>query len=68
EENDISSIAFPSISTGAFGYPMKAAARVAFRTIKQQVPELSSVKKIRFVLWGEDAMSIHEQVMDEVFE
>lgn len=68
EENNISSVAFPSISTGAFGYPMKEAARVAFETIKGQVPKLSSIKTIRFVLWGKDAMNIHEQVMDEVFE
>lgn len=67
EENDIPSVAFPSISTGAFGYPMKKAARVAFETIKEKASELSSVKLIRFVLWGEDAMSVHEEVMDEVF-
>jgi len=68
EENDITSVAFPSISTGAFGYPMRDAARVAFQTIKQEMPKLSSVGLIRFVLWGEDAMNVHEEVMDEVFE
>lgn len=67
EENDIPSVAFPSISTGAFGYPMDDAARVAFETIRKQVSELSSVKRIRFVLWGEDAMSVHQEVMGEVF-
>ena len=67
EENDIESIAFPSISTGAFGYPMEDAARVAFTTIRDNAPDLSSVGVIRFVLWGEDAMDIHEKVMGEVF-
>lgn len=67
EENDIPSVAFPSISTGAFGYPMDDAARVAFETIRKQVSELSSVKRIRFVLWGKDAMSVHQEVMGEVF-
>jgi len=67
EENDISSVAFPSISTGAFGYPMNDAARVAFQTVKQQMTNLSSVGLIRFVLWGEEAMRIHEQVMEEIF-
>jgi len=51
EENGIDSIAFPSISTGAFGYPMKEAARVAFKTVKDEVKSLESVKLIRFVLW-----------------
>lgn len=67
EENGIERIAFPSISTGAFGYPMRDAAKVAFETIKESLDGLSSVKLVRFVLWGEDAMNIHEEVMSEVF-
>lgn len=67
EENGIARIAFPSISTGAFGYPMRDAAKVAFETVKKSMDGLSSVKLIRFVLWGEDAMSAHEEVMEEVF-
>ncbi|MDR8391247.1 macro domain-containing protein [Aliifodinibius sp. S!AR15-10] len=68
EENGITSVAFPSISTGAFGYPMEDAARVAFQSVKGHAEEgLSSVKLIRFVLWGEDAMNTHQQVMEEVF-
>ena len=67
EEHRIAKIAFPSISTGAFGYPMKDAARVAFETVKEEAGDLSAVERIRFVLWGEDAMDIHEEVMDEVF-
>ncbi|MGD8426740.1 MAG: macro domain-containing protein [Balneolaceae bacterium] len=63
----IPTVAFPSISTGAFGYPMEEAARVAFKTIKDEVPNLATVELIRFVLWGEDAMNAHEKVMDEVF-
>lgn len=66
-ENKIESVAFPSISTGAFGYPMKDAAGVAFNTIREEVPDLST-KLIRFVLWGEDAMQVHEEVLKQVFE
>lgn len=68
EENDIKSIAFPAISTGAFGYPPTDAAEVAIKTIRNIIPQLQSIKLIRFVLWGEDAMKIHEQVMGEMFE
>lgn len=68
EENGIESIAFPSISTGAFGYPMKEAARIAFETIKEKAGELSNVKLIRFVLYGEEAMQVHQKVMKEHFE
>jgi len=65
EENNIRSIGFPAISTGAFGYPMDEAAKVAFQTIKTQFPNLEHVKLIRFVLWGERAIDIHKKVLDE---
>lgn len=67
EEYGIERIAFPSISTGAFGYPMADAAQVAFETINSQRTELTTVTLIRFVLWGEDAMKVHENVMGNVF-
>lgn len=67
EENDIDSIAFPSISTGAFGYPMEDAARVAFESIGKEAPNLDNVKLIRFVLYGEEAFNIHKKVLEEVF-
>jgi O-acetyl-ADP-ribose deacetylase (regulator of RNase III) len=67
EDEGIESVAFPAISTGAFGYPTEAAARVALSTVKEQASRLSSVGTVRFVLFGEDAYKIHEQVMEEVF-
>jgi len=67
EENELSSVGFPSISTGAFGYPMEEAATVAFQTIKEIIPSLSSVNTIRFVLWGESAMEVHANVLEDVF-
>lgn len=67
EDHGIERIAFPAISTGAFGYPPRDAANVAFTTIQNEIPRLQSVKLIRFVLWGEDAMRTHQKVMDEVF-
>lgn len=67
EEHKIARIAFPAISTGAFGYPMKEAARIAFTTIKQEAEQTETVHLIKFVLWGEEAMTVHEEVMEEVF-
>ncbi len=68
EGHGIEHIAFPAISTGAFGYPMDKAANVAFKTIKASIPNLESVQLIRFVLWGEGAMETHKKVMEQVFE
>ena len=64
EQHGISSIAFPAISTGAFGYPMREAAEVAFRTIVEMAPSLKSVRLIRFVLYDSKALQVHEEVLE----
>lgn len=68
EEKDMRSVAFPSISTGAFGYPMEEAARVALGTVVGRAPTLESVRRIRFVLYDRDAHGVHARVLSEVTE
>jgi len=63
EEHGICSIAFPAISTGVFGYPMKEAAEIAINTVWEMASSLKSVKVIRFVLWDKEATRIHEEVL-----
>jgi len=67
EKHDIDSIAFPALSTGAFGYPMKEAAKIAFATIRNEIPKLEFVKEIRFVLFSDEDLKVHQQIMEEVF-
>lgn len=67
EEHEIDSLAFPAISTGAFGYPMKEAAEIAFTIIEKSIPDLDSVKEIRFVLFSNRDLKVHQQTMEEVF-
>lgn len=64
EKHEIESVAFPAISTGAFGYPAQDAAEVAFRTIVEIVPNLKSVKRIRFVLHSGKDVEIYEKVLE----
>jgi len=66
EENGVTSIAFPAISTGAFGYPKKEAATIALRAVKDASDNLQSVKLVRFVLFGEEDYKIHEEVFEEI--
>lgn len=66
DEHDIESIVFPSISTGAFGYPMKEAATVAFETVKKLAPDLRTVSYVRFVLWKPADYNLHWDVLKEM--
>jgi len=68
EEKGIESVAFPAISTGAFGYPLEAATEVAFRTIGEMIPRLQHVKHIRFVLHGQEALDVHERYLKRLEE
>lgn len=61
DEKKVGTIAFPAISTGAFGYPVEEAAAVAFEAIKDTIPELRQVKLIRFVLFGRDDLEVHNR-------
>lgn len=63
EEKASSSIAFPAISTGVFGYPIEPAARVAIEAVLQTLPQLSSVRKVRFVLHSDSDLQVHERTL-----
>ena len=64
-QHTIDSIAFPAISTGAFGYPKEAAARVAFATIFEFLSQSPGPALIRFVLFDEADRRLHEAVMTQ---
>ena len=60
DELKVTSIAFPSISTGAFGYPADLAAKVAMQTVGDAIPTLQHVQEIRFVLFDERTRRAYE--------
>ena len=49
------SVAFPAISTGVYGYPVKLAAEVAIASTRSALAELRELELVRFVLFGEAA-------------
>lgn len=63
EDRGLTSVCFPAISTGAFGYPLEEAARVALRTVLEEMPRLDSVRRIRFVLSDDGALRVHERIL-----
>ncbi|APG61461.1 RNase III inhibitor [Christiangramia salexigens] len=66
EENKISSIAFPAISTGIFGYPPKEAVSVVFNTLLKEIKTLKHLKKIKFVLFSESDLRLYEAKLKEI--
>jgi O-acetyl-ADP-ribose deacetylase (regulator of RNase III) len=64
--HDCRSIALPALSTGAYGYPLEAAARVALTAAIEFLQEPSSVELVRFVLFGEEAYSAFARVLEKL--
>ena len=52
DDHAIPSLAFPSISTGAYGYPVQEAAEVAVRSVVQHLPAATHLQHVRFVLFS----------------
>jgi O-acetyl-ADP-ribose deacetylase len=63
EERGISSVAFPALSTGVFGYPKGEAAEVALRAVIEEAESLRSVRLVRFVLFGEEDRQVYEDTL-----
>ena len=66
EKNRLSSVAFPAISTGIFGYPPGEAALVALGTVIERAPSLVSVRRVRFVLYSERALEAHQRALEQI--
>jgi O-acetyl-ADP-ribose deacetylase (regulator of RNase III) len=64
--HDIRSIAFPSISTGAYRFPMERAAGIAFREALKHLAGNDHFESIVFVLFGAKAYEIHAGVRDRL--
>lgn len=66
EEGGIKSIAFPSISTGAYRFPMERAARIAVREVCEFLKLTKVVKQVALVCFGKEALLAHQQALEEV--
>lgn len=63
DERGLSSVGFPAVSTGAFGYPMGEAAVVAVEAIRNAAADLTSVRLVRFVLFDQSALDVHGRAL-----
>lgn len=62
----IRSVSFPSISTGAYAYPTREAARVALKTVVDYLTDHPEVELVRFVLFGAVDLEVYEAVLKDL--
>jgi O-acetyl-ADP-ribose deacetylase (regulator of RNase III) len=65
-ERGLTTIAFPAISTGAYGFPFDRAARIAVATVLEALPHAPSLRQVVFVCHGEKAVTIYRRVVSEL--
>ena len=63
EENDIASIAFPAISTGAYGYPVEAASRIAIETVSEAVEGSAVIGEIIFCCFSDELLATYRAIL-----
>lgn len=65
QENGVTSIAFPAISTGVYGYPLEEATPVALNTVMEFAREHDTVTLVRFVLFGKQAFNAYSSTLKQ---
>lgn len=63
EERAVATIAFPSISTGIYGYPIELAAEVAVRSVRESLAKDSSVQEVIFCCFSAEDLLQYELVL-----
>lgn len=64
----LKTIAFPSISTGAYGYPIEKACRIALTTVKEFLEKEDKLDKVVFVLFTQHDLEIYKKVANEIMK
>ena len=66
EEHNLTSIAFPAISTGIYGYPVEPAARIALGTTVAHLRAGSRLQRALFVLFSDDDLEVYRRVLPQM--
>jgi len=66
-ELGVKSIAFPSISTGAYGFPMERATEIALKEVSEFLEKDEGIEKVVFVCFGKEAFRIYKEKFKKLF-
>jgi O-acetyl-ADP-ribose deacetylase len=67
-QHGIKTIAFPSISTGVYGFPIERAARIALRTVKAFLEKEAGLQRIIFVCFGNRDFQLYQRAANEIWQ
>ncbi len=63
-EHGVQSIAFPSISTGVYGYPFESAAKVAIDAVRSTLPECGSIREVIFCCFSAGDAAVYQKLLN----
>lgn len=66
QSHALSSIAFPAISTGVYGYPRDAAARIAVDTVSDTLTQTSSIERVIFCCFDRQTHDLYAEILEEL--
>ena len=64
-ENGAAALAFPSISTGIFGYPIEVAATLAVSTVREAVEQFPGIEEVIFCCFSQADLAVYEGVINQ---
>ena len=64
-DKGIATLAFPSISTGIYGYPFDEAAQVAIASTRKSLAECTAIREVIFCCFSQDDLAVYERWLNE---
>jgi O-acetyl-ADP-ribose deacetylase (regulator of RNase III) len=66
EQHGLRTVAFPAISTGAYGFPLERATRIALGETRRFLQDHALPEEVTFVCFGDTAFRIYQHIVAEV--
>jgi len=63
-QHDVATLAFPSISTGIYGYPIDLAARLALSTVRAAADEFSGIQEVVLCCFSAADLAVYEGILN----